>query len=116
MTSLENLKRFMKPFYQAVTDETLLNEYIVTYVYPECAAAALWEELATTASVQTTGINEIDTGGEKFKYFSPKTMQEVCLKAVVLYSNRCDALKGGGSCAIRIKQSDVAGVPGKPYA
>jgi len=54
MTSLENLKRFMKPFYQAVTDETLLNEYIVTYVYPECAAAALWEELATTASVQTT--------------------------------------------------------------
>jgi len=109
MTNLDKLKHFMKPYYQEVTDEVLLNEYLSQYTYPECAAAALWEELSGSAGMVTDALNEIDTGGEKIKYFSPETMQKTCLANAKMYQQRCNDIKGVGGCAISVMRSTVAG-------
>ena len=114
MTDLEKLTHFMKPFYQDAGDQTLLQAYLTDYTYPECAAAALWEELASSASMQASGISEIDTGAEKFKYFAPDTVHKTALASAKIYNDRCAALTGQTLCMVRVKQSDVAGIPGKP--
>jgi len=114
MTSLEKLTHFMKPNYQLDSDKTFLEDYITEYTYPECAAAALWEEIAGSLAPNASDVGEITTGAEKFKFISPLTTQSSALVTAKIYSDRCDILNNNLGCAIRITQSAVAGIPGKP--
>jgi len=115
MTAIDNLRRFMRPNYQDPSDEALLAAYITKYTYPECAASALWEELAGSYSATKPSIGEITTGAEKFKFYSPVTAQQSAMSTASMYAKRCDALNNNLGCAIRITKSPVAGIPGKPY-
>jgi hypothetical protein len=108
--SLEQLTRFMEPYYQAAGDQTLLQDYLDEYQYAECAAAALWNELLGKAGLAMKGTLKIDTGAEKFVYSEPGTMQLACQRAANLYTQRCDDIKGQGSCAIRVSKATVGGV------
>lgn len=110
MTDLEKLKHFMAPYYQDAADETLLNAYLVDYIYAECAASALWYELAGKAALNVKGLQAIDTGAEKFKYSEPGTIQLACQKQGDYYSKLCDNKKGIGSCAIKVQKATVAGI------
>ncbi len=110
MTDLEKLQHFMAPYYQDASDETLLNSYLTTYTYPECAAAALWNELAGLAGLKNLGVSKIDTGAEKFVFSEPGTVQLACEKQGKYYTKRCNDLQSIGSCAIKVDRSDVAGL------
>lgn len=110
VTNLEKLQKFMRPYYQTETDETMLSEYITTYTYPECAAAALWEELLGEAGLVNKGVESIDTGAEKFKYNAPTTVQDAIRMQIELYTERCNVLTGNCSSAIRVAKTAVGGI------
>lgn len=109
-TNLEKLAHYMKPLYQEATDVALLEEYLSEYTYPECAAAKLWEEKAGEYALSGGGITEMITGAEKFKYSSPETLQKVAMENAYRYQQRCDDIKGYGSCAIPVAKAPVGGV------
>jgi len=110
MTNLEKLKHFMAPYYQEVADETLLEEYITDYTYPECAASVLWYELSGKTGLQMDGLQKMDTGAEKFVYSEPGTMQLACNKQGDYYAIRCDMKTGSGSSAIKVSKSTVGNI------
>jgi len=110
VTDLEKLVHFMAPYYQDVSDETLLNAYLVDYIYPECAASTLWYELAGNTGLQLKGLQKIDTGAEKFVYSEPGTMQLACNKQGDYYAVRCNNLQCIGSFAAIVDKATVGGV------
>lgn len=110
MTDLVKLRHFMSPYYQIDDNNILLNAYLDDYTYPECAAAALWEELGGAVGLGNQGLLKVATGAEKFDYATPGTMQAACVKQAKLYKDRCDVIGGIGSCAVRISKATVAGV------
>ncbi len=110
MTKLAKLKHFMKPYYQEETDEELLNAYIAQYIHPECAASALWYELMGSVGLHVDGLQQIDTGAEKFKYSEPGTVQLACERAAKHYEKRCNSILGIGSCVAKVKKATVAGI------
>lgn len=110
MTNLDKLKHFMAPYYQDIEDESLLNDYLADYVYPECAASALWYELAGKVGLNLNGTLKIDTGAEKFQYSEPGTMQLACDRQGKYYEGRCKILKGYGAVAVKVEKSSVAGI------
>jgi hypothetical protein len=110
MTSLQKLRKYMKPYYQSDDDNVLLNDYLDEYTHPECAAAALWEELAGEVGLGNEGLLKMSTGAEKFEYGTPGTMQAACEKQAKLYKNRCEAINGEGSCAVKVSSASVGGV------
>jgi len=114
VTELIKLKRFMNPHYQLPADVEILEDYLTEYTYAECAAGKLWEEKATSYTAKDTAVTEVTTGGEKFKLSSPETAQKTAITAANLYNGRCKDKWGNLGCAIRITQSTVAGIPGKP--
>ncbi len=110
MTNIEKLKHFMKPYYQETTDNSLLNSYLTDHTYPECAAAALWNELVGSVGLENEGTLKIDTGAEKFVFSEPGTMQLACKKSADYYTERCDTVTNVGACAIKVIRSNVAGL------
>ena len=110
MTDLTKLKHFMEPYYQEVTDETLLQEYLTDYTYPECAASALWYELKGKVGFDSDGVRKIATGSEKFEYSEIGTLQLACDKNGKYYGERCDALNQNGSMAVKVSKATVGGV------
>lgn len=112
MSNLDKLKRFMYPLYQEIADEVILEEYLVEYIYPECAAAAMWEEESGRYALQGKGIVEFVTGAEKFKYASPDTLAFVATNAAKMYRGRCNDIQGNGSCAVKVSRETVAGIEG----
>lgn len=110
MTDLKKLRHFMKPYYQIDDDNILLNDYLTQYTYPECAAGALWEELSGSIGLGNEGLLKMSTGAEKFEYGTPGTMQLACKTQAKLYNDRCEIIKGIGSCAIKVSKATVAGV------
>lgn len=110
MSDLKKLKHFMNPYYQTDDDNLLLNDYLTDYTYPECAAAALWEELSGSVGLGKEGLLKMSTGAEKFEYGAPGTMQLACEKQAKLYKQRCEDINGIGACAIIVSKTTVAGV------
>lgn len=110
MTNLAKLKHFMSPYYQEIADEELLNDYLIDYIYPECAASALWYELAGKAGLDINGLQQLDTGAEKFKYSEPGTIQLACEKQGKYFERRCNYLTKTGACLIKVEKSTVAGI------
>ena len=100
----------MSPYYQDVSDTPLLDEYITTYTYPECAASALWFELGGRVGMQMDGVQKIDTGAEKFVYSEPGTMQLACERQGKYFGERCDMVMGHGSAAIKTSKASVGGI------
>ena len=110
LTDLSQLTRFMAPYYQDAGDQTLLQDYLTKYTYPECAASALWYELAGKAGLALKGVQKIDTGAEKFGYSEPGTMQLACNKQGDYYAGICNDLNGVGSCVATVDKATVGGV------
>lgn len=110
MTSTEKLKHFMKPYYQEITDISLLETYIADYAYPECAASVLWFELAGELGFQMDGVQKLDTGAEKFVYSEPGTMQLACEKQGKYFAERCNDLNGYGSVMVKVAKGSVGGI------
>lgn len=110
MTDLEKLEHFMKPYYQESGDTTLLETYITDYTYPECAASALWKELAGEVGLQMNGVQKIDSGAEKTVYSEPGTMQLAVIKQGNYYAERCNDIKRIGSIAIKVNSPAVGGI------
>jgi len=110
MTDVEKLKHFMKPYYQEVSGVGLLTTDRADYTYPECAASALWFELAGAAGLALEGVQKIDTGAEKFVYSEPGTMQLACDRQGKYFSERCNDLNGYGSASIVVSKPSVGGI------
>lgn len=110
MTELDKLKHFMKPYYQTDDDETLLNDYLTEYTYAVCAASALWYELAGEVGLNQDGLQQVDTGAEKFKYSEPGTIQLACTRQAAHYEKRCNAINKIGSCSVKVIKAPVAGI------
>jgi len=110
MSELNKLKHFMKPYYQTLEDEDFLLSYLTTYKYAECAASALWFEKAGEASLNVDGLQQIDTGAEKFKYSEPGTIQLSCERQGKYYEKRCNDKLNINSCAIRVIKPTVANI------
>ena len=100
----------MKPNYQCKEDEDLLNDYLTTYTYPECAASALWYELQGSTGLENDGINKISTGAEKFDFSEPGTLQLACQRLGDFYKTRCENIKGIGSAAVKVSKATIGGV------
>jgi hypothetical protein len=110
VTDLKQLRHFMKPYYQTDDDNILLNDYLTTYTYPECAAGKLWEELGGSKGLGNEGLLKMSTGAEKFEYGTPGTMQLACEKQAKLYNDRCNDIHNIGSCAVKVNKATVANV------
>jgi len=110
MTDVDKLKHFMKPYYQEDVDLGLLTAYISDYSYPECAASALWFELAGAVGLEMQGVQKIDSGAEKTVYSEPGTMQLACEKQGKYFGERCNDLSGVGSVAIKTSKPAVGGI------
>jgi len=110
VTNANKLKHFMKPYYQELTDMSLLADYITDYTYPECAASALWYELAGEKGLALDGIQKIDTGAEKFVYSEPGTMQLACEKQGKYFAERCNDINGSGSVVVKTSKPTIGGI------
>lgn len=110
MTNLEQLRHFMKPYYQEASDDDLLTTYLTTYTYPECAASALWFELAGSVGLEMLGVQKIDSGAEKTVFSEPGTMQLACERQGKYFAERCQDLNGIGSVAIKTSKPSVGGI------
>ena len=110
MLDIDKLKHFMEPYYQDITDETLLQEYLDENIYPECAASKLWYELQGKVGFQNEGISKINTGAEKFEYSQIGTLQLACERNGKYYDDKCKELNQNGSLVVRIAKGVVGGV------
>lgn len=111
MEDIDKLKHFMSPYYQEDSDLNLLIAYIDDYIYPECAASALWYELGGTVGLGMEGVQKIDSGAEKTVFSEPGTMQLACKRQADYFGERCNDLKGVGSCAIKTSKPSIGGIP-----
>ncbi len=110
LSDLQKLTRFMAPYYQEVGDQTILQDYLTEYTYPECAASALWYELGGTAGMEMQGVSKVDAGAEKFVYNTPSTIQQGLMKQGDYYKERCKDLSNIGSAAIKVSKCPVGNI------
>lgn len=107
MTLIENLTRYMYPYYQDVTDVAFLESLLVTHITPELSASVLWAQSAT--QIWSGNIKAFSTGTTSTTYQSLKEIMDFCIAQSLLYSNLDKVSLNNGSVFFATHKTHVAG-------
>ena len=92
-TALDQLKRYMYPYYQEEADEVVLAEYLGKYGSSYCAASAMWAQQAARIIAGST-VKSYGTGAERTEFVDMAKITEFCNWQSMYYGNKCKAESG----------------------
>lgn len=76
-TALDQIKKYVYPYYQEESDEVLLAEYLGKYGTSYLGASNLWGEMPP--QIIAGNLKSLKTGNEGTTFISPKEAVEYCL-------------------------------------